>query len=566
MIPIKDIKIKSSGVINSATLLKEDSSIKGIKAIKRNSSIYVVEEWLPLFTINRTLSQTNKIIIELHDYNDHLKKVYIDFGNGTNYEEVTSSTPITVGYTNGVYTINIKGDLSNIKRIGGEYLPISFYWNATISNMSALESIYVYNSSATTHNTINFGDFAQLKSIYLRKTLLDESKNLISGINSQVNLTELYLSGYINQVYINNGTEYKQYVNKALSSSSLTDVTLGACNIKADITNSILSTNVALFTAQQNPELVGDIRTITSNSNLSLVRLQINESGITGSWDNTIQYPLFEWYVPGEKEAFELSILRDNGVVRLRSFYMFYKNDNIVGDIAIFGDVPFTVGNPYRFRQFALNSSGITGSLTELIAKPYAPLYERHIFKVPNVTGKWSDHNYMFNTPKLTWLEIESDYLTGNIEDMSTLSSCTVAALIDKNLGGTFTINGLAVRGNFGAVINYVQAKWRWYSFKNTSLSVQNVTDSINTLFENRNLLKTTYIKEVDYSTSANETVTNGVFQQPSGFSHDLDEGNLTTLATSWSTAEKIWVLENMQVSPTNTAKRYNWLFIYDGK
>ena len=90
----------------------------------------------------------------------------------------------------------------------------------------------------------------------------------------------------------------------------------------------------------------------------------------------------------------------------------------------------------------------------------------------------------------------------------------------------------------------------------NCGISDANINLSIRNLYYGRNNFNLTVQKTLNISGQTNG-VPNGVFQQPSGFNHDLTEAQLDAL--NLTEKEMIWILINCQVSSSSLVKRFNW-------
>ena len=88
------------------------------------------------------------------------------------------------------------------------------------------------------------------------------------------------------------------------------------------------------------------------------------------------------------------------------------------------------------------------------------------------------------------------------------------------------------------------------------SMNITNIDNSLNNLFIGRNNFSNIIKRLV---AGGNNAAPSGTYQQPSGFTHNLTEGEIDTLSATWSVKEKIWILVNCQVSSVDTTKRYKW-------
>ena len=113
--------------------------------------------------------------------------------------------------------------------------------------------------------------------------------------------------------------------------------------------------------------------------------------------------------------------------------------------------------------------------------------------------------------------------------------------------------------GNYGNIIYNLGTKivYTHIFLANNAMSQMNVDINISDLFAGRLNFNLTFA-HILYIAGSN-AAPSGTYQQPSGFTHDLTEGQIDALSTTWSVKEKIWILVNCQVSSSNTTKRYKW-------
>lgn len=127
-------------------------------------------------------------------------------------------------------------------------------------------------------------------------------------------------------------------------------------------------------------------------------------------------------------------------------------------------------------------------------------------------------------------------------------------------------INGLSIINHFSLAGNVIDMPLpfgtsiicRNIDCSDIGISAENLNTSINTLFSNRLLFDNSYTKYLAINGARNATAS-GTYQQPSGFTHDLTEAEITSLSSGWSVKEKVWVLVNCQISSADTTKRYKW-------
>jgi hypothetical protein len=114
-------------------------------------------------------------------------------------------------------------------------------------------------------------------------------------------------------------------------------------------------------------------------------------------------------------------------------------------------------------------------------------------------------------------------------------------------------------------------------SFQSNTISQIELDSLVNTVFERRNMY--TVLTRKTMIINNNSTVISGTYQSPNvgtytGNINNLTEDQINNLSngldytgsgtnTPWTQKEKVWILVNLNISSTNSTKRYKWAITY---
>jgi hypothetical protein len=231
------------------------------------------------------------------------------------------------------------------------------------------------------------------------------------------------------------------------------------------------------------------------------------------------------------------------------------RNANLTGDINDY--VSFFANSSVRF--FFIYSTSFFGSMSNVDLST-SSLVDFRINSLPNLTGDISN----LNPPSsMTRMDATGCDFTG-IDGANWSNANFNRLLLNSNLNMSGSI------ANIGAGA-WTNINLLYFLFTD----VTGINDLVLDIFNSR----ATYINNPTVLLqSVNELLT-GIYQQPdlgtyTGNIHDLTETEITNLANgndydglganvSWSTLEKVWVLENLETSSSNSALRYGFSFSY---
>ena len=169
---------------------------------------------------------------------------------------------------------------------------------------------------------------------------------------------------------------------------------------------------------------------------------------------------------------------------------------------------------------------------------------------------KFNNGTINFNTSKLIWFYSRNmDGVSLDFTNLQMLNTSTYFIFSSASAGNVTYPLGSKIIGTNGMEI----------ALFDNGMSQPNVDATIINLFNGRNnFINTGINKTLGIGGSGTFGVANaapsGIYQQPSGFTHDLTEAQIDALTTT--VKEKIWILVNCQVSSVNTTKRYKWTII----
>lgn len=295
------------------------------------------------------------------------------------------------------------------------------------------------------------------------------------------------------------------------------------------------------------------------NTNVALIFFDVSTNVLTGQLppvDQLVNMTTFNC----QGNQFSGSIPSFVNCVKLQSFFGGGALNAWTGTVPYF---------PSSLKTFSLS-----GSYSSNLVFPidlFSSLVDIEVIDVARVApGSPKTIFNVSNNTKLKSLNI-SDNATASFNNGTINYNCTELLYhrLFNNSGVALNFDNLLTANNSGSFYLALSSSLNIYFplgskirtqsiyVDNNGMSQENVDASINDLFANRNQFLNS-ISHVMTCAGSNATPS-GTYQQPSGFTHDLTEAEITTLSASWSVKEKIWILVNCQESSINTTKRYKW-------
>lgn len=525
------------------------------------------------FKIRVTVANTTRAIV-LGGFGP----VIINWGDGLS-QQVFLGGASTYSHTYpqiGDYLVKIEGDTLNINDLritAGGLLSVrndfSKFRNVTFLRLERgdLSTIPATFPNISTLSSLTFirmngsgwvGEFPKLTTSSLAAVYL-QNNNLIGDISS------LGLSLTLTKIELQNN-KLSSGLEAITSLPNLNYLDISFNWFSGSLPSLSGLTSLATFGCFNN-QFSGTLPSFSSNSALVTCNIYNNQfSGTLPSFNNLTSLVTFNCY--GNK--FSSNIPTFSGCTSLQDFYAGGTSNAWTGTVPYFPsslkifnlqyassailEFPYDVFDnlvyltTINIRRVAIGGTKIFPNISNNVN-----LETLYITDNQNTETKFNNGTITFNTPKLTWFYCRNmDGVSLDFTNLQMLNSASYFTFSSASLGNIIYPLGSKIIGNNGMEV----------SLFDNGMSQANVDATIVNLFNGRNnFINTTTPKVLSIGGSGTFGTPNaapsGTYQQPAGFTHDLTEGQIDTLATT--VKEKIWILVNCQVSSVNTTKRYKW-------
>lgn len=234
-----------------------------------------------------------------------------------------------------------------------------------------------------------------------------------------------------------------------------------------------------------------------------------------------------------------------------------YDNPNLMINIGV-----WDVSGWSNMRFLQLQNTGAYGNLTSWDFSGWTKIIYIYLYGL-DISGNVTSWDFS-NSTSIQRIWMYNNLLNGSFASWD-LSLCPALRSF------RFQNNGID-----GSIANIGNESWSLIeSFVIVNNEITGLNEYIDTYFTNR----TSYTNTPDIDISDNSELLTGTYQQPNqgtyvGDFMDLTEAEITNLAsgndydglgtnTPWTNLEKVWVLENMEVSSVSVVLRYGFTITY---